>query len=112
MRITIEVEIDSSEVGLATELFRAMRAVTSRVETRNLKGMFSEQLRSLEEHGTIDSVASSITNLLVNVGNNSESAFQQFFEAFVEIVFAAPSDEMVPVVPYLMLLPSYVFSLC
>ena len=114
MKLHIDIELSPEEIPLATELFNILRQINGKVQTKNLPALFRTLISRLQEPDAVDAVAADINALLTE--NNTPETFEEFFNAFTEVVFNPELvTNSVSVVPFFSLLPKYVFvshSLC
>ncbi len=102
----MEIEVEPSEIPLATELFVALRGFASQgvVRPRNAEQTFSKILQLLEEPGTNpnDLVKDVVT--LLELGE-LEPMSQALFTAFIEVAFPVTGQTKSCIPLFLGLLP-------
>ncbi|CAM6126900.1 unnamed protein product [Calypogeia fissa] len=105
MKLFIEVELNSDEILLATDLFRTLRTMTDHVRTRDLPRLFRVLISRLEDGTQLDNVVPEITALLSDTAS-FDLVFEDLLAAFTAVVF---NQDLVvrqqSVVPFMCLLP-------
>ncbi len=105
MKLTIEIELQPEEIPLAKELFALLHRISNtNVKPKNTDQLFHTLISALSEQSKIDSSSSDINTLFSDVG---QSCFDEFFNAFNEIVFDQPKVVDHSVVPYFYMITRY-----
>eukprot|EP01116_Phalansterium_solitarium_P006599 TRINITY_DN18925_c0_g1_i1.p1 TRINITY_DN18925_c0_g1~~TRINITY_DN18925_c0_g1_i1.p1 ORF type:complete len:615 (-),score=130.08 TRINITY_DN18925_c0_g1_i1:233-2002(-) len=107
MKLHIDVELSPEEIPLATELFNILRQLSAKVQTKNLPQLFRSLVSRLQDADALDAVSADINALLTE--DNNPQTFDDFFDAFTEVVFNPDLvTSNVSVVPFFGILPRLV----